>query len=330
MAIPIWPITNEAINQAAQAIKAGGLIAFPTETVYGLGADATKGPAIARIFATKGRPAINPLIVHVLDVSQACQYAVFDDRARIVAHMFWPGPLTLVLPKTIHSLIHPLVTAGLETVALRSPAHPVARDLIKATGLPIAAPSANKSGRLSPTAPHHVAASLSEGVVAILAGGKSAVGLESTVLDLSGPVPAILRPGAITAQQLSAVLECDVLYDMAQPDSPKSPGQLLAHYAPSIPVRLGAVDVLPDEALLAFGSVKFMGIKGGGFAQDLPPDQFRNLSQTGDLIEAAANLFAYLNDLDNPAFKKIAVMNIPDQGLGVAINDRLKKAAGLA
>ncbi len=316
----------EAINEAAEIIRGGGLVAFPTETVYGLGANALDGRAVAGIFAAKNRPAINPVIVHVAKRDDAAKFVEVDDRARGLMQAFWPGPLTMILPKKKDGGISDLVSAGLETVAIRMPNHPVALQLIERAGVPIAAPSANASGEPSATTPKHVQESLGDRVPFILAGGASAVGLESTVLDLSGNVPVIVRPGAVTAEDLQDYLG-DVKYDFGTKEKPSSPGQLLKHYAPSIPVRLKAVDVAPEEGLLAFGSTKFMGIKGGGFAKDLGDEKFRNLSESGDLHEAAANLFSMLRELDNQNNKSIAVMDIPDVGLGIAINDRLRRAA---
>lgn len=318
----------EAISESAKTLQSGGLVAFPTETVYGLGADARNASAVARIFAAKGRPGFNPLIVHVPDMDSASEYVPFDSRARAAACAFWPGPLTLILPRRTECAISDLASAGLSTVAIRVPAHPVALALLKESGVPIAAPSANRSGSLSPTAPIHVAESLGGAVDLILAAGPCAVGLESTVLDLSGTVPVIARPGAIMAADLESVLGCAVAYDSGNPDRPVSPGQLLRHYAPSIPVRLNAVDVLPGEALLAFGSIRFMGLRGGaGAAADLPETGRQNLSESGDLHEAAANLFAMLRVLDRSGHTGIAVMPVPETGLGIAINDRLRRAA---
>ncbi len=307
-------------------IREGAVVAFPTETVYGLGANALDGRAVAGIFAAKNRPAINPVIVHVASKAQAEQYVVADDRAKGLMGAFWPGPLTLILRKKENSGISDLVSAGLETIGIRMPNHPVALSLIEKSGVPIAAPSANASGEPSATTPRHVQESLGGRVPMILAGGSCAVGLESTVLDLSGDVPVIVRPGAITAEDLGEYL-VDVSYDLGTHDAPRSPGQLLKHYAPSIPVRLGAVDVDAGEGLLAFGSTKFMGIKTGGFANQLPDTKFKNLSENGDLHEAAANLFSMLRDLDNTDNTGIAVMNVPETGLGIAINDRLRRAA---
>ncbi len=316
----------DSINEAARLLRAGELAVLPTETVYGLGADATNGAAVAKIFAAKNRPSFNPLIVHVADLAAAEKLGVFDARARNVAKIFWPGPLTIIVRKTEGCPVHDLVTAGLDTIAIRVPAHPVMRDVLRAANIPVAAPSANASGEPSATTPEHALQSLGGNVSFILAAGACEVGLESTVLDMTGAVPTILRPGAVTKEDLGEFFE-RVDVDSGDHGAPKSPGQLLKHYAPSIPVRLRAVDVAPDEALLAFGSTKFMGIKGGGFAQDLGDHAFRNLSERGDLNEAAANLFFMLRTLDDPRNAGIAVMDIPNTGLGVAINDRLSRAA---
>lgn len=319
--------TPENLLIAAELLRGGALVAFPTETVYGLGGDATNGQAVARIFEAKGRPSINPLISHGANLEMLRSEAVFDDRALSLADKFWPGPLTMILPRSVTCRISDLACAGLSTVALRVPAHKIARDLIAAAGVPIAAPSANASGELSPTAPHHVLESLGGHVPLILAGGATEVGLESTVVDLSGPEVVVVRAGAILAEEIADCLEMPVRYELEATDKPRSPGQLLRHYAPKKPLRLRAVDVERGEALLAFGSTKFMGIRGGGSVADLPEDQFRNLSEQGDLIEASANLFAYLRALDRPEITGIAVMDIPNSGIGIAINDRLKRAS---
>lgn len=319
---------ESAIAEAAELLKAGKLVAMPTETVYGLGANALDGVAVAKIFAAKGRPQFNPVIVHIPDTHSAERYVVMSDMAKRAGGKFWPGPLTMILPRKPDCLVSELCSAGLPTLAVRVPAHPVAQALLKKSDIPIAAPSANKSGTISPTTPMHVAESLGDAVDLILAAGPCAVGLESTVLDLSGDMPVVLRPGAITAEEIGAVLGRKVEYDLGDRGSDvKSPGQLLKHYAPSVPMRLKAVDVAQGEALLAFGSLKFMGMRGGGFAKDLPDHALKNLSETGDLYEAASNLFRMLHDLDRPENKSIAVMDIPDQGIGIAINDRLKRAA---
>lgn len=322
----IKTVNAESIAEAAAILKNGGLIGLPTETVYGLAANALDGKAVARIFAAKGRPQFNPLIIHVASAAQAERYAVFDERARALAHRFWPGPITFVLPRKEGCGISELACAGLPTIAIRVPSHPAAQKLLQECGLPLAAPSANISGTLSPTAPVHVAEGLGDAVDLILAAGPCAVGLESTVLDLSGAEPVILRPGAVTGEDLARALGAAVPY-ATDSDAPKSPGMLVKHYKPSIPVRLNAIDLEPGEALLAFGSDKFMGIRGGGAVSSLPDTQRRNLSADSDLHAAAANLFAMMRALDRPEHAGIAVMAIPETGLGVAINDRLKRAA---
>lgn len=316
----------EVIDEAAALLRGGELVAFPTETVYGLGANALDGIAVAKIFAAKNRPAINPVIIHVARREDAEKYVHVDARAKGLMQAFWPGPLTMILPKREDGGVSDLVSAGLTTIAIRMPNHPVALSLIEKAGVPIAAPSANASGEPSATTPRHVMDSLGANAPFILAGGACDVGLESTVLDLSGDAPVILRPGAITAEDLREYLG-PVGYDLGNHDKPRSPGQLLKHYAPNLPVRLNAVEVESGEALLAFGPLKFMGIRGGGFAKDLPEKRLRNLSEKGDLNEAASNLFRMLRELDASGATRIAVMNIPDRSLGIAINDRLKRAA---
>lgn len=318
----------KAIERAASILKDGGLVAMPTETVYGLAADARNGKAVARIFEAKGRPSFNPLIVHVNSIEEASKIADLSDKERIVAQNFWPGPLTMILKRRADSGLSDLVTAGLETVAVRVPAHETARALIEACGFPIAAPSANISGSLSPTSPAHVAAGLGDKIDLILADGSCKFGLESTVLDCTGNKPLVLRPGGISAEEIARILDEEVSYYLGETDTPKSPGQLLKHYAPDTPVRLNAIDLEEGEALLAFGSIKFMGVKGKGAASDLPDTMIRNLSEQGDLYEAASNLFAMLRDLDRAEHKRIAVMAIPERGIGIAINDRLRRAAG--
>ena len=307
--------TPENIERAAALLLAGELVAFPTETVYGLGADATNDRAVARIYAAKGRPRFNPLIVHVGRTDQAERLGVFDERSRKAARHFWPGPLTLVLPRRAASGISLLAGAGLETIALRAPAHPVAQALLHAGGRPLAAPSANRSGQVSPTRAMHVSADLGGELALILDGGACGLGIESTVLDLTGDVPALLRPGGITVEQLREFFP-HIAVPAAGEAAPRSPGRLPSHYAPRLPVRPGAIDAQPGEALLAFGPTP-----PPGFAEVL------FLSKAGDLGEAAANLFAMLRRLDRPEFSGIAVMPIPEEGLGRAINDRLRRAA---
>ncbi|HEY3909558.1 MAG TPA: L-threonylcarbamoyladenylate synthase [Stellaceae bacterium] len=313
MSAAILPAIPDAIERAARLLRDGSLVAFPTETVYGLGADATDDLAVAGIFEAKGRPRFNPLIVHVAGLAEAEALAVFDPRARSIAAHFWPGPLSLVLPRRGGGGLSLLASAGLDTVAIRAPAHQVAQDLLRAAGRPIAAPSANRSGRVSPTEAAHVAAELGNRVAMILDGGRSPVGLESTVLDLSGETSALLRPGGVTLEQLIPFLG-PISTGAAGPA--RSPGMLASHYAPALPLRLDAREARPGEALLAFGP-------------DAPPGFARTLwlSRSADLAEAAANLFALLRRLDQPDFAGIAVMPIPEHGLGRAINDRLRRAA---
>jgi len=315
MAANIVPANPEAISRAASLLRGGRLVAFPTETVYGLGADATSDTAVAGIFAAKDRPRFNPLIVHVPGLAEAEEIGRFDDRSRGVARHFWPGPLTLVLRRRENGGVSLLACAGLDTVAIRVPAHPVAHALLRETGRPLAAPSANRSGQVSPTEAAHVAVELGDRVALILDGGKCAVGLESTVLDLSGKSPVLLRPGGVTLEKLTEVLGLITLA-AGDPDAPRAPGQLASHYAPRLPLRTNAVVAQPGEALLAFGPRSIQG-----FAAML------NLSPSGDVVEAAANLFAMLRRLDHAEFTGIAVMPIPDDGLGRAINDRLRRAA---
>ena len=311
----VVPVTPEAISEAARLLREGELVAFPTETVYGLGADATSEAAVARIFPAKGRPHFNPLILHVPGLAEAEPLAEFDSRAREAARHFWPGPLTLVLRRRAKSGLSLLASAGLDTVALRAPAHPVAQQLLRAVHRPIAAPSANRSGRVSPTMAAHVVAELGDKVALILDGGATPIGVESTILDLTGAVTVLLRPGGVTQEDLIAVFG-EIASPPASDHLPRAPGSLPSHYAPSRPVRLDVCDARPGEALLAFGPKV-----PGDFAE------VRWLSRQGDLTEAAANLFAMLRQLDRPEFAAIAVMPIPEQGLGLAINDRLRRAA---
>ena len=304
----------ESIDKAAALIRSGGLVAFPTETVYGLGADATDDKAVAAIFAAKDRPKFNPLIVHVADASAAKELVAFDGRAEELVARFWPGALSLVLPRRAHCPVSLLAGAGLDTLAVRIPGHPVAQALIAAAGRPIAAPSANRSGAVSPTTAQHVADSLRDAVALILDGGPCRVGIESTVLDLSGDRPVLLRPGGVPVEELE-----DLIGEIGSPAAgakPTAPGMLESHYAPALPLRCDATEAREDEALLSFGSHDIRGTAAE-----------RNLSPDGDLTEAAANLFAYLRELDDQAYSGIAAMPIPDRGLGRAINDRLRRAA---
>lgn len=315
---PLLSATDpSAVAQAAACLRAGGLVAFATETVYGLGGDATSDAAVAKIFAAKGRPQFNPLIVHLADATAAAALAEISPVAERVMAAFWPGPLTLVLPRRADCPASLLVSAGLDSIALRVPAHPLAHALLAATGLPIAAPSANPSGAVSPTLAEHVRDGLDGRIDLILDGGACAVGVESTVLDLTGPRPCVLRPGGVPTEALAALLPDLMEAGPAQPDAPRSPGMLTSHYAPTAAVRLNATTVASDEALLAFGPNPPLGT----------PRRMLNLSPTGDLLEAAANLFAYLRRLDVLGARAIAVAPVPMAGLGRAINDRLQRAA---
>ena len=295
--------------EAARALDAGGLVLMPTETVYGLAADAANPRAVAAVYAAKGRPSFNPLIAHVADLAMGRRIARFDGRAEALAARFWPGPLTLVLPTADGAAVCDLARAGLDTVAVRAPGHPVAHALIEALGRPVVAPSANRSGRPSPTTFADAVEETGRAAAAALDGGPCAVGLESTVVALLDQ-PRLLRPGAVTRAEIEVVV--GPLAE-ADDDAKRSPGRLVRHYAPNAPVRLEADTPRPGEAWLAFGPA------GNGPW---------NLSPTGDLAEAAANLFAFLRAADRTAPAGIAVAPIPHQGLGEAINDRLKRAAG--
>ncbi|WP_126977751.1 L-threonylcarbamoyladenylate synthase [Frigidibacter oleivorans] len=313
----LLPPTPEGLAEAARQLAAGALVAFPTETVYGLGGDARSDLACARIFEAKGRPRFNPLIVHVADLAAARRIARFDDRAERLAGAFWPGPLTLVLPLAEGAGLSPLVTAGLPTVAVRVPEHPVARALLAVFGGPLAAPSANPSGRVSPTRAAHVMAGLAGRIAAVVDGGDCAVGVESTILGLDGPA-RLLRPGGLPAEALEAALGQPLASgDNGGGDAarPSAPGQLASHYAPGAAVRLEATEAGKDEIWLGFGP------QAAGAAL--------NLSPAGDLVEAAANLFHYLREADALAGNggRIAVSPVPERGLGRAINDRLRRAA---
>ena len=306
------PATPQGLEEAARLLRAGGLVAFPTETVYGLGGDARSDLAVARIFAAKGRPRFNPLIVHVPDLAAAQGFARLDARAVAVAQAFWPGPLTLVLPLRDGAGLSPLVTAGLDSVAIRVPAHPLAQALLRAFGGPLAAPSANPSGRVSPTRAAHVLEGLSGRIAAVIDGGPCAVGVESTILGLCG-APVLLRPGGVATEALEAALGV-ALPIGGSAVKPSAPGQLASHYAPAAALRLNAATPAPGEVWLGFGP----GPAGG-----------LTLSATGDLVEAAANLFHLMRAADDLAGPggRIAVAPVPETGLGRAINDRLRRAA---
>ena len=309
-----------AIAEAARLIRAGRLVAFPTETVYGLGADATDDRAVAAIFTAKGRPTFNPLIVHFPSAAAAAVEVRFDDRAQKLAARFWPGPLTLVLPRREKCRLSLLVSAGLDTVAVRVPATDIAHALLDAAGVPIAAPSANRSGDLSPTTADHVARSLGTAVDLILDGGATRVGIESTVIDLSEPQAGLLRPGGLATEAIEAVIGPLVrLAEDPAEAARKSPGRIARHYAPRTPLRTNAHAVAAGEALLAFGQAPLPGVENAVAVL--------NLSPGGDTEEAAANLFAYLHRLDGAGASAIACAPLPMTGLGAAINDRLARAA---
>ncbi len=310
-----------AAPAAARCLEGGGLVAFPTETVYGLGADATNARAVARLYEAKGRPSFNPLIAHVSDLAAARRIADFDDRSLRLAEAFWPGPLTLVLTKAGGCPVSDLATAGLETIAVRVPAHPVAQEILRAFGKPIVAPSANISGHVSPTTAEHVFGDLQGRIDIIVDGGPVSVGVESTIVGCFG-TPMLLRPGGLPREDIERVLG-EKLARLpedagANEAHPLAPGMLASHYAPHTPVRLNARDLHAGEALLAFGA---RALPGADKARVM------NLSEAGDLVEAAANLFGYLRALDAGGSGAIAVMPIPDDGLGEAINDRLRRAA---
>ena len=306
----VRPADAAGLAQAAALLRAGVPVALPTETVYGLAARADSPAAVAAIYAAKGRPSYNPLIVHVADLAQAVSLAVFDASARKLAAAFWPGALTLVLPSRTDSQIAPAVTAGLPTIALRCPAHPVMQTVLAATGLPLAAPSANRSGGVSPTNAAHVAASLGGRIKLVIDGGDCTAGLESTIIAVR---PAggwhLLRPGPITQAQIAALLgpQADVMAGTGI----EAPGQLASHYSPGKPLRLNALGAGPDEFLIGFGAL------AGDY----------NLSSGGDLAEAAARLYAALHRAAAAPHSRIAVAALPEAGLGAALNDRLRRAA---
>ena len=312
------PADEAGIARAAAVLRRGGLVAFGTETVYGLGADATNAQAVAGIFAAKGRPRFNPLICHYRDAGAAFAHVVAHDAARRLADALWPGPLTLVLPRQADCPVALLTGAGLDTLAVRVPACATALALLRAVERPVAAPSANRSGRISPTDAAHVLTELEGRIDAVLDSGACAVGVESTVLDLSGSQPVFLRPGGVTMEAVEALIG-PIARGVGEGGAVRSPGMLRSHYAPGLPVRLDAHDVRADEALLAFGP----GLGGAAVVF--------NLSEGGDLAEAAARLFQGLRWLDAEATRRglarIAAMPVPDTGLGAAINDRLRRAA---
>jgi L-threonylcarbamoyladenylate synthase len=317
---PILPASEAAVAAAARVLAEGGLVAFPTETVYGLGTDATNKEAVARLYWAKGRPSFNPLISHVSDLDAARKIARFDATATALAQAFWPGPLTLVLPKAANCAVAELATAGLETIAIRVPAHPLARQILRAFGGPVVAPSANLSGHVSPTTAAHVHSDLAGRIDLIVDGGPVEVGVESTIVGCFAE-PVLLRPGGLPRGDIERVLGRPLAQPPADGDDgqPLAPGMLASHYAPRTRVRLDAGRVEAGEALLAFGPVAVAGVDAATAVM--------NLSARGDLDEAAANLFGYLRALDARGARAIAVMPVPHHGLGEAINDRLRRAA---
>lgn len=309
----IYPDTAENIAKAAITIKNGGLVAFPTETVYGLGANVYDAKAVASIYAAKGRPAFNPLISHIAEKDFLREYAVVDERVLALADKFWPGPLTFVLKRMEENPSLDLACAGLRTITVRMPAHHTALALIKKSGVPIVAPSANRSQTISPTSAAHVADSLGDKVDVILDGGSCRVGVESTIIDLTGENVVLLRAGGVALEDLEQFLGQKVLVSHGNPDMPSSPGQMLKHYAPSHAFRINALSRESGEFFIGFGAVA---------------DCDLNLSPEGDLCEAAANLFAYMRLADSQEkYSKIAMSPIPSEGLGLTINDRIKRAA---
>lgn len=331
LATVVVPAGAAAAARAALVLSAGGLVALPTETVYGLSANAQDDRAVARLYRAKERPSFNPLIAHVDGVEAARRLAVFDAAALTLAAAFWPGPLTLVLPKAPNCAVGHLATSGLDTIAVRVPSHPVASTVLAAFGGPLVAPSANRSGRVSPTSAEHVKTDLDGRIDLIIDGGVCPVGIESTVVSCGGGAVRLLRPGAVPRGAIERLLGRAVAHALTAFDAggvqdataeaarPVAPGMLASHYAPRARVRLNAEAVRPGEALLAFGA----GLPpGAGGARAV-----HNLSASADLVEAAANLFRYLRALDAAGAGTIAVMPIPDEGLGEAINDRLRHAA---
>lgn len=304
-------------EKACAILRTDGLVAFPTETVYGLGANALSDHAVAHLYATKNRPTFNPLIVHVRSLEEAERYGSFNGTAHLLASAFWPGPLTLVVPLLEKSPFSKLVLAGLTTVAIRVPRHPIALHLLQAFGYPVVAPSANRSGHLSPTQAHHVAQSLGSSVPLIVDGGPTICGIESTIIDVTTITPTILRPGALDISRMETCLGYSLTTDTFSSSITAplitAPGQMESHYAPHLPLRMNVTIPQPTEAFLGFGPT---------------PLSHKNLSPQGDFEEAAANLFSFLYDMDQPdRYRGIAVAPIPMDGLGTAINDRLKRAS---
>jgi len=305
-------VPHSDIETAAQALRAGQLVAFPTETVYGLGADATNGEAVARVYAAKGRPSFNPLIAHVPDAESAFALGEFPADARVLAQAFWPGPISLVVPRRKDCPVSLLASSGLDSIAIRVPAHPVALDLLKAAGRPIVAPSANPSGKISPTTAEHVRRHLKDKVAMVLDGGRCKVGVESSVVSFLEDGPKLLRHGGIPKAEIEKVLGHEIAVE-SHSARPHAPGQLLSHYAPHAELRLNAEAAREGEAYLGFGPLHAHGRW--------------TLSATGDLVEAAASLFRLLHEIDATGVSRIAVAPVPHHGLGEAINDRLLRAA---
>jgi L-threonylcarbamoyladenylate synthase len=302
------------LAEAAGILRAGGLVAFPTETVYGLGADATSGLAVAKIYAAKERPQFNPLIAHVADLAAAECFGVFNSDAQKLAQAFWPGPLTLVVPITQNCAVSDLARAGLSSIALRVPAHPVAQALLHAAGMPVAAPSANRSGRVSPTHALHVMGDLEGRIDMVIDGGAAQVGVESTIVSCLDGKVVMLRPGGLARAEIERVIGRKL--DVPESTTINAPGMLASHYAPKAKMRLDVTSIEKDEAILDFGG-RFADVQQASF----------DLSPSGDLKEAAANLFAFLRALDATGADVIAVAPIPHEGLGEAIRDRLARAA---
>ena len=311
----IYTPTAENIARAAETIKQGGLVSFPTDTVYGLGANVYNAQAVANIFKAKERPLFDPLISHIADIDFLSEYAITDDRAIALAKHFWPGPLTFVLKRKDNNPAIDLACAGLNSIAVRMPNHPVALELIRQSGVPIVAPSANRFKTISPTTAQHVQDSLGDRVDMILDGGACRIGVETTIIDLTGKHIVILRAGGMAREELEAFTGEKIYLSHDNPDLPKAPGQLLKHYAPRMPMRINveANDVKADEFFIGFGDVKGTQL---------------NLSPSGDLCEAAANLFAFMREAETHSeYKGIAMSPIPENGLGLAINDRIRRAS---
>lgn len=318
---PVWKAGAAAIDEATRLLAAGSLVAFPTETVYGLGADATNGRAVARLYEAKGRPSFNPLIAHVVDLKAAQALGRFNAKAARLAKAFWPGPLTMVLPKAAKCRVSDLATAGLDSIAVRVPDHKVARDILAGFGKPVVAPSANRFGHVSPTRAEHVQADLAGRIDLIVDGGPTPVGVESTIIACLEE-PVLLRPGGVPRTAIEQALGQKLAYSPSgflRGNAPLAPGMLPSHYAPRTRLRLNVDHVAPEEALLAFGRTLPEGGKAAA--------KMLNLSARGDLIEAAANLFSHLRALDAVGASAIAIVAIPAEGLGEAINDRLARAA---